>query len=200
MSDSDNNPQFIIEIAGPSGAGKSTLAEELVRLLNQSEGATLINLDNYFVDYQQFPKVGPWPDWDHPQNIDWDRLLKEIKLLKSGRKVETTKLDKKNFIRSPITLEPKTVLIIEGFLLFWHQKLRDLADLKIFLDIPEQKIVPRREARSGKKDPGYAKRILLPAYRNYIKPTKKYADVVVDGTKSKKKILGKVLNLLVEKE
>lgn len=181
---------YLVGISGPSGSGKTTIANRLQTLL--PDRVTILEADNYFIDFNNLPKLGVWRDWDRPENIKWNQLGDDIMALKSGRSVSSSALNKTSLVKTPLYLESKELIIVEGFLLFWDQTIRDLLDLKVFLDLPEEMILVRRETREGRPDSGYRKQVVLPAYKNYGKNTMNYADLILDATMSIDYIVEKI--------
>jgi uridine kinase len=177
----------IIGIAGGSGSGKSTLAAHLVE--KYPDKIETINLDKYkkaSTNKEDFPSFKGMIDWDHPDIILWEKILKDIKILQKGVPV-TIKIRsvlkpqdleyKKTKFR---TIYPREILIIEGYLSFWWEPLRSLFTRKYYLDLDEKSRMQRRDKIA---DPAYDKEIHIPAHNKYVEPTKKFADLVLDASK-----------------
>jgi uridine kinase len=176
----------IIGIAGGSGSGKSTLAARLVE--KYPDKIETINLDKYknaSINKEDFPSFKGMVDWDHPDIILWEKILKDIKILQKGVSV-TIKIRsvlkpqdlvyKKTKFR---TIYPREILIIEGYLSLWHEPLRSLFARKYYLDLDEKSRLQRRDKIA---DPVYDKEIHIPAHNKYVEPTKQFADVVLDAS------------------
>src|SRR3989344_6245519 len=138
---------YLVGIVGPSGSGKTTLCKHLKFLSGQHEH---IRLDNYFKSPKTFPKKGQFRNWELPSNLKFDALLKHLKMLRNGKEVHTKTFPKKAEAKSePITLKPGKIIFIEGFMLFKDKKVRDMLDLKIYLDIHPELMLRRRAIRFG---------------------------------------------------
>ena len=133
----------IIEIAGGSGSGKSTLAKNLCREL---ENATLITHDDY---YRENNRHAPSFNYDHPSAFETELLLTHLKLLKSGASVDAPIYDYSLHARSreKRPIDPTPIIIVEGILVLESEGLREIADLKIFVDTPEEDRLSRRIRR-----------------------------------------------------
>ena len=138
----------IIAVCGGSGSGKSHFSK---LLSNKLPGNTsVLSLDSYYRDFSHFP-----PDkrikinFDAPESIEYDLIIKHIVNLKSGVKIEcpTYSYASQTRLSKTVTIEPPSYLIIEGILIFCNEKLRNLFDFSIFLDIDRetrlQRIVKR---------------------------------------------------------
>lgn len=175
----------IIGIAGGSGSGKSTVAYKMVD--KYPETFEILNFD----DYQKLkgsnsilPILHGMINWDHPDVIDWDKLLSDIIMLQSGSSVTIqTWAHRSNpdYFKHrkmiPRTIYPRKILILEGYLALWNKKLRNIYNRKYYLDVDNKTIFKRRDKFV---DPVYDKKILIPMHKKYVLPTKRYADVVLD--------------------
>ncbi|MCH8821022.1 hypothetical protein IID23_00685 [Patescibacteria group bacterium] len=178
----------IISIAGGSGSGKSTLSYRLVDTYPKK--VEMLTLDDYQLEddgRNKLPTLKGMINWDHPDVIRWEKLLKDIEILRSGKPVTIRTwsdrsnpdyFEHKNMI--PRTIHPKEVLIIEGYLSLWHKDLRDLYSRKYYLDIDQK---TSQERRDKFVDPVYDKEVLTPMHIKYVEPTKKFADVVLNVSK-----------------
>ena len=173
---------FFIGIAGGSGAGKTALAKELKKHFKQK--ASVFHLDNYQKFGEKLPLAAGLKNWDHPNSIKWDKLRKDLISLKRGHKivVETRNQKLLSNLELPkeVVFSPSKVVIIEGNLLFCRSCIRRLLDFLIYLEAGDRL---RMRRRTKFKDPQYAKGVLLPMYRQYVEPTKKFADLVLDTGK-----------------
>ncbi len=174
---------FIIGIAGGSGSGKSTLARNLSSSL---QDAVLIMHDDYYKD--EIHKEGF--NYDHPSAFDNRLLKKQLSSLICGYAVECPIYDYSIHKRSSETklLTPSPIIIVEGILVFENKELRELFDLKIFVDTSEEERFARRLARDVRKrgrSPESVKRQIWesvkPMHDLFVEPTKKFADIIVKG-------------------
>ena len=178
----------IISIAGGSGSGKSTLSYRLVDTYPKK--VEMLTLDDYQLEddgRNKLPTLKGMINWDHPDVIRWEKLLKDIEILRSGKPVTIrTWSDRSNpdYFKHkkmiPRTIYPKEVLIIEGYLSLWNEKLRDLYSKKYYLDIDQKTSQERRDKFA---DPVYDKEILTLMHIKYVEPTKKFADVLLNVSK-----------------
>ena len=167
---------FIIGITGISGSGKTTIATNLRKTLKNTK---IIHVDNYWKEKKKIPKsFEKWKKWEHPSNINFKKLHKDLTNLKEQKKY--------NFI------------IIEGNLLFYYRKIRNLINLKIYLEIQDKLVTIRRIKKFGLKDnqEKYSKEIVTKEYKKYGDPTKKYTDLKFKGTKKPNDIIKKITQSL----
>lgn len=183
-------PTFI-GIVGPSGAGKSSSCKTLKK---ESKIYEHIKLDDYFKSPKTFPKKFGFPNWELPSNIKFDRLLADLKKLKAGEIVKTKDFPKrKGGKRKPITLRPKRYVLIEGFMLFKNKKVADFLDKKIYLELPEEKIIERRKIRFGQDHlSDYDAKVAIPEFLKYGVTQKKDADYVIDADKPQAEVIKEV--------
>lgn len=186
---------YLIGIVGPSGSGKTTLSKRLKSLYKDCE---YIRLDNYFKSPKTFPKKGKFPNWELPKNLKFNVLLRHLKTLKSGKEVHIKTFPKKaGSKRKPVILKPKQIIIIEGFMLFKDKKIRDILDIKIYLNIPSKLMLKRRAMRFGEAHISeYDTKIAIPEFLKYGITQKKYADYVIDATQPQSKVIKEVQKII----
>lgn len=195
---------YFVGVVGPSGSGKTTLAKKLKALHKDYEH---IKLDNYFKSPKTFPEKKGFINWELPGNLKFNVLLGHLKILKIGKEVHTKTFPKKaGAKRKPVTLKPKRIIVIEGFMLFKDKKIRDILDLKIYLDIPPTKMLGQRLARFdqshlSKHDArvDYGIKVAIPEFLKYGVTQKKYADHVLDATQSQSKVIKEVQKIIKSK-
>jgi|SRR3989344_227162 len=177
----------IVGIAGGTGSGKSTLAIGLYR--RYPDKIALMHLDDYFVEPEHAPIVNGIINWDDPSAIRFDDLYRDIVSLMHGKSVIVmTKSELYNpgydpELRNkiPYVIEPKPVILVEGYFTFYDMHVRELMARKIYLDIPIVESLKRR-TKGGSSE--YYRDILIPMHKKFIEPTKQYADLVIDVAKS----------------
>lgn len=182
------NKVLMIGIAGGSGSGKSTVAIRLCK--KYPEKVAVVHVDDYFKRKQEVPLLEGFTNWDHPDAVNFERIFKDLILLKNGQSVtiltksELYNPDYRQSLNNKIEycIEPKPIIILEGYLALWDKEVRDLLDHKVYLDIPIEESVMRRSANKFLLDQEYFLKVLLPMHRAYVEQTKKYADMVIDVT------------------
>ncbi len=182
----------IIGIAGASGAGKSLLANQLHDRMRESfthRDVTILNEDSYYrrrsdLSYPEREKI----NYDHPDAIEHELLIRHLNELRNGNPVEVPQYDYSQHNRDSetITLESSTVLILEGILILHRPELRDLLDLKIFVDVPLDVCLSRRLRRDIEERGRSFSSVLnqyhstvRPMFFEYIDPSKRFADIIV---------------------
>jgi uridine kinase len=174
----------IIGIVGASGSGKTTVAQELAELAGN---ASLMSQDNYYIGLPDDIDAKDW-NFDDPAVIDLEHLARDLAALKRGESVEGPRYIFSTHKRAPdtITLKPATVIIVEGLFLFLSKHLRDVFDLKIFIDVPLEVCLERRVARDVVERGRTAEMIrqrwaeqVNPMYRKYVEPTRAFADLLL---------------------
>jgi len=186
-------PSRFAIIAGGSGSGKTTLA---LGLLTRFPDWTIVHLDDYQKPREQIPKLGRHRNWDHPEAVDFERLIRDLQALRRGESVMVMARDQtaQTDDYAPKTVVPGPRLILEGYLALWHQKVREMADLRVYLDAPPDVRLARRR---WKKSEAYVKDVLEPMHVLHVEPTKAHADLVIDvGSRTSKEILEWVVTCL----
>lgn len=182
---------IVIGIAGGSGSGKTTVVNEIKKkFLDESEdNIVVIPQDSYYKDQGHLPlEVRQTLNFDHPDSIDWDLLVRQLKDLKSGRSVEEPTYSYLTCTRQAETVhvEPAEIIIIEGILVFTCKELMDQMDIRVFVDADDDERVMRVIARDIKERgktidsviDRYTKTV-KPMFLQYIAPSKRYADIVI---------------------
>ena len=178
----------IIGIAGGTGSGKTTVVKKIVEALPPHYVA-VVPLDSYYNDTTSMTEEERHAiNFDHPDAFDWKLLSKQINDLRHGIAIEQPTYSYLQCNRLPETIhvEPKPVIIIEGIMTLLNKKLRDMMDLKIFVDTdPDERLI--RNIQRDTIDRGrtvsmvvdrYLK-VLKPVHEQFIEPTKRYADLII---------------------
>lgn len=179
---------LFIGVAGGSGSGKTTIVNRIYSEVPRTSIA-VIEHDAYYKDqssltFDQRCKT----NYDHPLAFDTDLLVEHIEMLKNGQPVEKPVYDYEihNRKREHELIEPKEIIIVEGLLIFYEQRLRDLLDIKIFVDTDADIRLMRRilrdmDERGRSLESVIAQYIntVRPAHEQFIEPSKKYADIIV---------------------
>ena len=178
----------IIGIAGGTGSGKTTVVKKIVQALPPHYVA-VVPQDSYYNDTTAMTEDERRAiNFDHPDAFDWKLLIRQISDLREGRAVEQPTYSYLLCNRLPETVhvEPKPVIIIEGIMALLNKKLRDMMDLKIFVDAdPDERLI--RNIQRDTIDRGrtvsmvvdrYLK-VLKPMHEQFIEPTKRHADLII---------------------
>ena len=168
---------LIIGIAGGTGSGKTTLVENL----KEQFGADISVLphDNYYAAHHDMSlEERQTLNYDHPAAFDTDRMIQDLEDLKAGKTVQCSVYDYAIHDRTEetLTLAPNKVILVEGILIFENKALRDLMDIKIFVDTDADVRILRRILRDVKEQ--YLTTV-KPMHEQFVEPSKRYADVIV---------------------
>ena len=144
------------------------------------------------------PSRSVFKNWEKPSNLRFDVLLKHLKTLRDGKEVHTKSFPKKAGAKSePITLKPKPIILIEGFMLFKDKKVRDMIDIKIYLEIHPELMLRRRAIRFGASHiTDYDTKVAIPEFLKHGVTQKKYADYVVDATRPQSQVIKNVQTII----
>lgn len=178
---------IIIGIAGASGSGKTTIANRIHEPIG--DDSVLITHDSYYknhddLTFEQRCKI----NYDHPDSLESDLLVEHLLQLKSGKSIDIPEYDYTQHRRKEKTsqVEPKSVLLVEGILIFTEQKLRELFDLKIYVDTDPDICLIRRINRDVNKRQRSLDSVISqylntvkPMYHEFVEPSKRYADIIV---------------------
>ena len=178
---------MIIGIAGGTGSGKTTLTEKLKAEFG--EDVSVLYHDNYYKSHSEMPyEERTRLNYDHPDAFETDLMIRDIQALRRGEMVRCPVYDYTIHDRSGETVEvrPTKVIIIEGILIFENQALRDLMDIKIFVDADADVRILRRIMRDVKKRGRSLDSVVnqylttvKPMHQQFVEPSKRYADIVV---------------------
>ena len=178
----------IIGIAGGSGSGKTSVTSEIMKDLD-GYSVALIEQDYYYKDQSHMSFEDRLKrNYDHPFAFDNERLVNDLKNLKDGNVIEVPTYDYSNHTRSDKTIrfEPKDVIILEGIFALENEDLRDLMDVKIYVDTDADLRILRRLTRDIKERGRTMDSVIdqylsvvRPMHIQFIEPTKKYADIII---------------------
>ena len=183
-----NKNTIFIGIAGGSASGKSTVVKKIMKRLKNSQ-LIEIDLDSYYQDFSHLsPEERNNINFDHPQSIDFELLIKHIKELKSGKSVEKPVYDFKTHLRTKetTTVSPTKIIILEGILIFTNAEIIKLLDMKIFVDTASDIRLTRRIERDMKERGRSLDSVknqyfetVRPMHLEFIQPTKQCADIII---------------------
>ena len=178
----------IIGIAGGTGSGKTTVVKKIVEAL-PPHFVAVVPLDSYYNDTSHMTEEERRAiNFDHPDAFDWQLLVKHVDLLRNGEAVEqpTYSYPKCNREKETVHVEPKPVIIIEGIMALLNKQLRDMMDLKIFVDTDSDERLIRNiqrdcveRGRTVEMVIDRYHKVLKPMHEQFIEPTKKFADLII---------------------
>ncbi len=179
---------LIIGIAGGTGSGKTTVVRKIIESLGNGQVA-LIPLDSYYKDSSNVPaEKRQQINFDHPSAFDWDLFREQIAALRSGKSIEQPIYSMITCTRQAETIhvEPCEVIIIEGIMALYDEKVREMMDIKVFVDadsderlirLIERDVIERNRTAQAVME-RYT-RVLKPMHQQFIEPTKSYADLII---------------------
>ncbi len=202
-------PRLLIGIAGGTGSGKTTVAHKVAAGL-PSEAVATIEHDSYYKDRSVVPfEERAKLNYDHPEALDNDLLIEHLKELRAGKAVEVPVYDFKSHARLKESrrLEPAPVMMLEGILVFVDSRIRDLLDMKIFVDTDADIRVMRRIRRDIEERGRDFRSIreqyyetVRPMHLQFVEPSKRWADLIIpeggENLVALDLLLGKLLHVL----
>lgn len=179
---------IIIGIAGGTGSGKTTVVGKIMENISRDEVAVL-SQDSYYRDNSHLPlEERQKLNFDQPESVEFSLLVSHLKKLKAGETIEQPVYSYKTCTRSEITTTvfPKPVIIIEGILVLYDPALRNLMDLKVYVDCDSDLRLSRviqRDIRERGRDVHHVlnryEETVRPSHLQFIEPSKRYADIIV---------------------
>jgi uridine kinase len=179
---------LIIGIAGGTGSGKSTVARKVADALDAASVA-FIDMDAYYRNYTHITlEERRRVNWDHPDAFDFDLLTRHLSELAERRAIDKPVYDFVTHLRSEDTVrvEPTDVIVIDGILLFVDERVRDLCDVKVFVDAEADIRLIRRLRRDMRTRGRPLNEIIdqylstvQPMHLQFVEPSKRYADIIV---------------------
>jgi len=178
---------YFIGLAGGTASGKTTIVRMLKDVL--TDKGQIIYLDSYYHAFSDKTlEERKQLNYDHPDSFDFAALVKDIKKLKAGKTIQMPVYDYVGFTRSEdcVTVDPCPVIIVEGMLVLWYPQLRELLDLKVYIDTADDERLIRRIRRDTQERGRSLTSILdqyqatvKPMHEQYIGPSKKFADIII---------------------
>lgn len=179
---------MVIGVTGGSGSGKTTVSQDIIKRL-AGESVVMIPQDAYYHDQSdKNMDERRMTNYDHPDSLDNELLISQLKQLLERKTIEQPVYDYTNHTRSTkkVEIQPADVIILEGVLLFTEAKLRDLLDIKIYVDTDDDLRFIRRMQRDiverGRTVDSVVNQYLetvKPMYHQFVEPTKRYADIIL---------------------
>ena len=197
---------LIIGIAGGTGSGKTTVVKKIVCSL-PTDSVAIIPQDSYYNHQWDVPEnVRKLTNFDHPNAFDWRLFEEQIEALRNGQAIEQPTYSYLTCTRQEATIhvEPKDVIIVEGIMALYDQKLRELMDLKIYVDAaPDERLL--RVIQRDIAERGHPLEMLIEKYRNvlkpmhdeFIEPTKQFADIIIPNYGGEKRAVDMVRQYII---
>lgn len=178
---------MLIGLCGGSGSGKSTLID----LLKEEflEQISVIDMDNYYISRDELPlEERRQVNYDVPESLDWSSMMKDIQRLMDGKMIEQPQFSFMTYerIRGDVKTLPAPILIVDGIFSLHNEALRNLYDLKVFVDVEPDVRLARRMLRNMERygrtaefeiEQYFGK--VRPMHEKYVEPCKKYADLIL---------------------
>jgi uridine kinase len=179
---------LVIGVAGGSGSGKTTVVRRIVESLG-TERVTWLDHDRYYRDHPELRlEERASLNYDHPDSLETELMVKHVEALKSGQPIEAPVYDFTRHARSNVTerFDPRTAIIVEGILVFADKRLRELMDIKLFVDADDDirfiRRLQRDTAERGRTMESVVDQYMdtvKPMHLEFVEPTKRYADVII---------------------
>jgi len=179
---------LVIGIAGGTGSGKTTVTNAILGQLT-TEQVAIIQHDSYYRDLSAYGGLEPQEvNFDHPDSLETMLLVQHLRMLRSGRPVDIPVYNFATHRRLEISrrVEPRAIIIIEGILIFVEKALRDLMDIRIFLDTDADERLIRRIRRDIFERGRSVESIMLqymktvkPMHLEFVEPSKHWADIII---------------------
>lgn len=178
---------IVIGIAGGTGSGKTTITREIEKSLGSS--VTVLTHDSYYKPHHEMTyDERVLLNYDHPNAYDTDMMVRDLAMLKEGKEIECPVYDYGIHDRSEntMTVRPSRVIIVEGIMVFHHEELRNLMDIKVFVDADADVRILRRIVRDVKERRRSLDSVInqylttvKPMHEAFVEPSKRYADLII---------------------
>ncbi len=204
-------PPIIIGVAGGTASGKTTVSQKILEAVGQDRLAYLQH-DSYYRDLSHLPlEKRRTFNFDHPDALENELLIAHLEALRSGQAVDTPVYDFAQFIRTNRLrrVEPKPVILVEGILIFVDRRLREMMDLKIYVDAAaDLRFIRRlrRDIEERGRTVDYVVQQYLetvrPMHLEFVEPSKRYADVIIprggENVKAIQLVVAQIRHMLAE--
>lgn len=184
----ERGARIVIGVAGGTGSGKTTVAQEIVKRVGPDR-LTYIQHDSYYRDWSELPLADrDHRNFDHPDSLETELLIDHLKQLREGRAIDLPVYDFRTHSRTSATrrVEPKPVILVEGILIFVEKALRDLIDVKVFVDTDADLRFIRRLKRDIAERSRTMESVIdqylatvRPMHLEFVEPSKRYADLII---------------------
>lgn len=178
----------IIGVAGGSASGKSTLVRKLQEAFVEEDVTTLCH-DFYYKAHDELSfEERTQLNYDHPNAFDTDMMIEHIQALKEGRSIERPvySFTEHNRLEQTVSVQPAKVIILDGILILENKALRDLMDMKVYVDTDDDVRLARRLVRDVQERGRDLNSVLKqyfttvkPMHRDFVEPSKRYANIII---------------------
>jgi uridine kinase len=183
-----HSQSILIGVAGGSGSGKTTVVRGIVDAIGRDD-VVVLHHDSYYRDASGLTlEERATVNYDHPQSLETELLIEHLERLLDGRAVEVPVYDFASHSRLEATrrVEPRPVIILDGILILWDRRLRELMDVKLFVDADADVRLGRRLQRDMEERGRSPESVLTqymetvrPMHLEFVEPSKRYADVII---------------------
>ncbi|AZK44580.1 uridine kinase [Erysipelothrix piscisicarius] len=180
---------IVIGIAGGSASGKSSIAKKLKKHFDETQKVVIIKMDDYYKDQSHLPMEERLAtNYDHPFAFDMDLLVSDMESLKSGESIQKPVYDFMNHTRSQYSeeIQCNDVIVLEGLMTLDDSRLRNLLDIKVFVDAPADIRFIRRLVRDVNKRGRTLEHVIEQymstvriMHEQFVEPSKRYADIII---------------------
>ncbi len=199
---------FVIGVAGGSGSGKTTVVNHIVNTVG-GDNMVLLQHDSYYRDLKHIPfEERIKQNYDHPAALETELLIRHINALQNGYSIKSPIYDFKNHVRAEEynTYTPMPIILVDGILIFYEKELRDLMDIKVFVDTDDDLRLLRRLKRDiheRNRDVvsvlNQYEKFVRPMHLEFVEPSKRYADIIIPHGGENKAALDIVTSFISEK-
>jgi uridine kinase len=183
-----NTRPLIIGVAGGSGSGKTTIVNQIIKELGDIP-IVVVPHDAYYKDNNHLPLVERAKlNYDHPDSLETDLLVEHLKMLEEGKEIEMPVYDYTIHARKPngVIVKPSPVIIVDGILIFVEKALRDMMDVRIFIDTDSDVRFIRRLRRDTQERKRSIESVInqyldtvKPMHIAFVQPSQRYADIII---------------------
>ena len=187
MSHTKQDRHLVVGVAGGSGSGKTTVVRKIVESVGSAQ-VTVLEHDRYYRDRADLRlEERAALNWDHPDSLETDLMVRHVRDLRQGQSVEVPRYDFARYAREESErVTPRRTIIVEGILIFADPELRRLMDVKVFVDTDDDIRFIRRLERDTTERGRTVRSVIdqylgtvKPMHLDFVEPSKRYADVIL---------------------
>ena len=187
----------IMAVAGPSGSRKTESCRKIQAA--HPDAVELVSLDDLYRDQEKFPRVNGWINWELPRCINFSQLNRILRGLKQNQAVECPTIDHKTGRRGNRIVEPKPLILVEGFLMLYWKSTRGLCDSSVFLEVAPALQFEQRRQKDPDCDPEYIRRVVIPYFQIYGAQGYNYAEWIIRGDQTAREIARSIVHAIHQK-